>query len=136
MSSEVLRPTRFITWKAIAAPATRTAIGEACGEAAYRGAMALLDSQRPDGHWCGELLADTTLESDYVLLPLWLDPPKDGPWQPRCRARIDKACQSILSRQLPDGGFCIYPEGPADVSASVKAYTALKLCGMYPESEI
>jgi hypothetical protein len=25
--------------------------------------MALLDSQRPGGHWCGELLADTTLES-------------------------------------------------------------------------
>jgi squalene-hopene/tetraprenyl-beta-curcumene cyclase len=134
MPLEVLRPTRFTTWNGIAPAASRTAVAEACGEAACRGGMALLDSQRPDGHWCGELLADTTLESDYVLLQLWLDPPEDGLWQPRYRTRIDKACQSILSRQLPDGGFSIYPEGPADVSASVKAYTALKLGGMDPES--
>src|ERR1035441_5776622 len=65
MSSEVLRPTRFRTWNGFAPPASRTSIAEACEEAACRGAMALLDLQRPDGHWCGELLAETTLESDY-----------------------------------------------------------------------
>ncbi len=113
----------------------RAATAEACEAAACRAAMALLDLQRPDGHWRGDLLADTTLESDYVLLQLWLDPPADGVWRPQQRARIDKACQSILSRQLPDGGFWIYPEGPSDVSASVKAYTALKLAGTAPESE-
>lgn len=96
--------------------------------------MALLDLQKPDGHWRGDLLADTTLESDYILLQLWLDPPRGGAWQPRERARIEKACRSILSQQLPDGGFWIYPGGPADVSASVKAYTALKLGGTDPAS--
>lgn len=113
----------------------RAATEEACEAAASRAAMALLDLQRPDGHWRGDLLADTTLESDYVLLQLWLDPPADGVWRPQQRVRIDKACRSILSRQLPDGGFWIYPEGPSDVSASVKAYTALKLGGTAPESE-
>ena len=29
-----------------------------------------------DGYWCAELTADTTLESDYILLQLWLHPPR------------------------------------------------------------
>ncbi len=135
MSSTFFEPRRWSTRKSIPAAASCSALAEACGDAARRGAMALLDMQKPDGHWCGDLLADTTLESDYVLVQLWLDPPHDGAWQPRQKVRIDKACQSILSRQLPCGGFWIYPEGPADVSASVKAYTALKLGGTDPESE-
>lgn len=135
MPSRLFEPERWSTWKSITAAASCSALAEACGDAARRGAIALLDMQKPDGHWCGDLLADTTLESDYVLLQLWLDPPQDGAWLPRQKVRIDKACQSILSRQLPCGGFWIYPEGPADVSASVKAYTALKLGAMDPESE-
>jgi squalene-hopene/tetraprenyl-beta-curcumene cyclase len=134
-SSELFQPGCLSTLKGIpAAVGRQTAVAEACGEAAQRAVTALLDLQKPDGHWCGELLADSTLESDYVLLQLWLDPPRDGAWQPRRRARVDKACQSILSRQLPDGGFWIYPEGPADVSASVNAYAALRLGGMDAES--
>ena len=34
--------------------------------------------QERDGHWCAELTADTTLESDYILFQLWLYPPRDG----------------------------------------------------------
>ncbi len=45
------------------------------------------------------------------------------------RSLIDKAAASILDRQLPDGGFNIYVKGPSEVSASVKAYFALKLAG-------
>ncbi len=51
-------------------------------------------------------------------------------WNPPTRALVDKAVRSILARQLPDGGFNIYPKGPADVSATVKAYFALKLAGV------
>jgi squalene-hopene/tetraprenyl-beta-curcumene cyclase len=43
---------------------------------------------------------------------------------------IQKAAQSILARQLPDGGFNIYQQGPTEISATVKAYTALKLAGL------
>ena len=39
--------------------------------------------QERDGHWCAELTADTTLESDYILFQLWLYPPVDGEWDAR-----------------------------------------------------
>jgi squalene-hopene/tetraprenyl-beta-curcumene cyclase len=95
---------------------------------------ALLGMQSEEGYWWAELTADSTLESDWILLQLWLHPPVDGVWNPPTRPQIDKAVQSILSRQLPDGGFYIYPKGPSEVSASVKAYFALKLAGVPADS--
>jgi len=92
-------------------------------------ADSLIDLQNAQGFWCGELLADTTLESDYVLLQLWLHPAENGTWHPKSRARIDKACKQILKCQLPDGGWNIYPRGPAEVNATARAYTALKIAG-------
>jgi squalene-hopene/tetraprenyl-beta-curcumene cyclase len=101
-------------------------------EAARKSAQYLISLQAGNGHWCGELTADSTLESDYVLFQLWLYPPKDGTWTPATRPLIEKAVCSILDRQLPDGGFNIYVKGPSEISASVKAYTALKLAGLDP----
>jgi squalene-hopene/tetraprenyl-beta-curcumene cyclase len=98
-----------------------------------RAAEHLLSSQAGNGHWCGELTADTTLESDYILFQLWLHPPVNGCWKPESQPIIDKAVCSILERQLPDGGFNIYVQGPSEISASVKAYTALKLGGLDPD---
>jgi squalene-hopene/tetraprenyl-beta-curcumene cyclase len=89
-----------------------------------------LRTQQEPGYWWAELTADTTLESDYILLQLWLHPPVNGVWNPPTRHLIDKAVESILARQLPDGGFNIYPQGPADISATVKAYFSLKLAGI------
>lgn len=89
-----------------------------------------LRTQYDEGYWWAELTADTTLESDYILLQLWLHPPVDGVWNPPTRALIDKAVDSIFERQLPDGGFNIYPQGPTDLSATVKAYFSLKLAGI------
>jgi squalene-hopene/tetraprenyl-beta-curcumene cyclase len=77
--------------------------------------------QERDGHWCAELTADTTLESDYILFQLWLFPPAGGKWEPQTRPLIEKAARSIFQRQLADGGFNIYAGGPSEVSASVKA---------------
>src|SRR5690348_17307600 len=105
----------------------------AAARAQRQAAQHLLDLQHEDGYWCAELTADTTLESDFILLQLWLHPPRDGVWNPPTRPLIEKAVQSILARQLPDGGFNIYYEGPSEVSATVKAYTALKLAGLDAE---
>ncbi len=99
-------------------------------DALRRAGEYLAGLQRAEGYWWGELTADTTLESDFVLLQLWLHPPCGGSWNPPTRPLVDKAVRSILARQLPDGGFNIYPKGPADVSATVKAYFALKLAGL------
>ncbi len=98
-----------------------------------RAVASLLRRQHSDGYWWGDLTADTTLESDYILLQLWLHPPQGESWSPPTRPLIDKAVHSILARQLPDGGFNIYAKGPAEISATVKAYFALKVSGMDPE---
>lgn len=102
-------------------------------EARQRAAERLLTLRHEQGYWWGELTADTTLESDYILLQLWLHPPEGGVWNPFTRPLVDKAVRSILARQLPDGGFNIYPKGPAEVSATVKAYFALKVAGLAAE---
>ena len=47
-----------------------------------RAAGALFAQQKVEGFWCGELLADTTLESDYILLQLWLHQPEGAVWNP------------------------------------------------------
>jgi len=98
--------------------------------AAQRAAEHLLSLQDSSGYWCAELTADSTLESDYILLQLWMHPPEGGVWNPPTRALIDKAMRSILDRQLPDGGFNIYAKGPSEISATVKAYFALKVAGL------
>src|SRR3989441_9946915 len=72
----------------------------------------LLQQQRPDGHWCGELIVDSTLCSDFVLFMHWLGE-VDANLQERC-------AQHILKRQLPDGGWNIYYGGPSEINASVK----------------
>jgi len=42
-------------------------LASAAAEAARRSAEFVVSLQKPDGHWCAELTADTTLESDYIL---------------------------------------------------------------------
>src|SRR5271156_6902167 len=106
------------------------ALISACSQTLRQGVNFLLGKQHRDGYWWADLTADTTLESDYVLLQLWLHPPVNGVWNPPTRALIDQAAESILQRQLPDGGFNIYPQGPADVNSTIKAYFSLKLAGV------
>jgi squalene-hopene/tetraprenyl-beta-curcumene cyclase len=100
--------------------------------AARKASEHLLSLQHRDGYWWGDLTADSTLESDWLMLLLWLHPPQGGVWNPPDRERIDRAARSIRQRQNPDGGFPIFPKGASDISASVKAYFALKLAGTSP----
>src|SRR5438046_7641360 len=112
---------------AVQSPDTRVGM---LAQAIRRAVGQLLSQQDRRGFWWAELTADTTLESDYILLQLWMHPPEGGVWNPPSRELIDKAAQSILRRQLPDGGFNVYVKGPSDISATVKAYFALKLAGI------
>ena len=81
------------------------------------------------GYWVGELEADTTLESDYIIFLYWLNPDAQ-------RDKIQKLANYIRSKQLPDGSWNIYHDGPGEISASVKAYFALKLAGYSPDEEL
>jgi len=104
----------------------------AVAEGVQRAAKTLLEKQSPAGYWCAELTADTTLESDFILLQLWMNPPVNGVWQHAAKPQIRKAVAAILDRQLPDGGFNNYQEGPSEISSSCKAYFALKVAGISP----
>ena len=81
----------------------------------------LFSEQHEEGYWCGELEADTTLESDYILLHTLLGTGN--------QERFQKAANWILRHQNEDGGWGIYAAGPSNISASVKAYFGLKLAG-------
>jgi squalene-hopene/tetraprenyl-beta-curcumene cyclase len=82
---------------------------------------ALLARQQPDGHWVFELEADATIPAEYILLQHYLD-------------EIDDTEQSALAHYLrgiqgAHGGWPLFHGGPFDLSASVKAYFALKAAG-------
>ena len=112
------------------AQACKPELQERLSQAIEAASAALERKQHQDGYWCGELTADTTLESDFIFLQLWLYPPQGRHWNPPSAARIEKACRSILDRQLRDGGWNIYPRGPSEVNATTRAYGALKLAGV------
>src|SRR6476646_2693885 len=90
-------------------------------ETIERGAEHLLSLQAQEGYWLGELEADSTLESDYIYYLYVL-----GKADP---VRIAKLANYVRRRQLPDGGWNIFPGGPSDLNATCKAYFALKLAG-------
>jgi squalene-hopene/tetraprenyl-beta-curcumene cyclase len=88
-------------------------------EAATRALIAL---QQPDGHWVFELEADATIPAEYVLLRHYLAEPVD--------AELEAKIAVYLRRiQGGHGGWPLFRDGAFDMSASVKAYFALKVIG-------
>jgi squalene-hopene/tetraprenyl-beta-curcumene cyclase len=82
----------------------------------------LLDFRQPDGHWVFELEADGTIPSEYVLLRHYLGEPVDAVLE-------GKIAVYLLRTQGTHGGWALVQDGPFDMSASVKAYFALKMIG-------
>ena len=82
--------------------------------------------QSPDGHWVFPLEADVTIPAEYILLEHFIDDV-----DPALEARL---ADYIRRRQGKDGGWPLFHEGDTDVSASVKAYFALKCVGDDPEA--
>src|ERR1700722_10976660 len=70
-----------------------------------RAAKWLLGVQFNDGYWWGELEADTTLESDYIGFQFFMGSPNSP--------KIPKLATYVRSHQLADGGWNIFPGGPA-----------------------
>ena len=83
---------------------------------------AILAQQKPDGHWVYELEADATIPAEYVLLVHYL---AEAP-----NLELEKKIGVYLRRiQGAHGGWPLYHEGAFDISATVKAYFALKMIG-------
>jgi squalene-hopene/tetraprenyl-beta-curcumene cyclase len=87
----------------------------------------LLECQHEAGFWVFDLEADSTIPAEYLLLQRFL-----GLADPSMESRL---VRYLYKKQLPDGGWPLYHKGSSDISASVKAYFALKLAGEPPESE-
>ncbi len=108
---------------ALAAPVVDDA---ALRDAVDRAAAALTRHQKPDGHFVFELEADATIPAEYVLLEHFLD-------------RIDPDLQRRIGVYLREtqgvhGGWPLFHDGAFNISASVKAYFALKAIGDDPDA--
>jgi len=89
-------------------------------------ADALTRRRHDDGHWVFELEADATIPAEYVLLEHFLD-------------RIDAPLQEKIGVYLrgiqgEHGGWPLFHDGAFEISASVKAYFALKAIGDDPNA--
>lgn len=84
-------------------------------------AAALAARQHADGHWAFELEADATIPAEYILLKHYLDE-----IDPSIEPPIVNYLKSI---QGAHGGWPLFHDGDFNISASVKAYFALKICG-------
>ncbi|MBV9570462.1 MAG: squalene--hopene cyclase [Alphaproteobacteria bacterium] len=92
-----------------------------------RATEALLKEQRADGHWVFELEADATIPSEYILLVHYLGE--------KPNLELEHKVGVYLRRgQAGHGGWPLYHDGAFDISATVKAYFALKMIGDSPDA--
>jgi squalene-hopene/tetraprenyl-beta-curcumene cyclase len=103
-----------------------TAVAEltALDSAIDRGTRRLLELQRPDGIWVGELESNVTMTAQHLFWnhALGLRTPE-----------LDRGiANELMARRRDDGTWSIWFEGPADLSTSIEAYVALQMCGVDP----
>src|ERR1700741_3645271 len=82
--------------------------------------------QNADGHWVYDLEADATIPAEYIMLNHFLDEIEDG-----VEADLAKYLRAI---QGDHGGWPLFHGGDLDISATVKAYFALKIVGDDPDA--
>ncbi|MGE0384805.1 MAG: squalene--hopene cyclase [Gammaproteobacteria bacterium] len=96
-------------------------------EAINKAGAKLLERQDGLGYWRFDLEADTTIPSEYIMFQHFMGTVN--------LERHRRMVRYILSRQQPSGAWPLYENGPGDISATVKAYLALKVTGESPQSE-
>jgi squalene-hopene/tetraprenyl-beta-curcumene cyclase len=102
-------------------PAPTSPLSTGLDRAIARATRALLDQQRPDGHFAFDLEADAAIPAEYMLLKHFL-----GEIDPD----MERKCAAYLRRIQEDhGGWPMLARGKINISASVKAYFALKAAG-------
>ena len=98
------------------------ALKESTRTALSRATDCLVNLQNKTGFWCGELEGDSILQSEYILLKFIIEQENDP--------RLPKIATYLRKQQrASDGAWTQYPGGMPDLSATVKAYFALKLMG-------
>ena len=90
-------------------------------DALQRGREHLLALQHDGGWWKGELETNVTIDAEDLFLRTYLGIPDPGAFEATARW--------IRSKQRDDGSWATFYGGPGDVSTTVEAYLALRLCG-------
>jgi len=103
-------------------PSKNEALPDGLSRTISRALSWLVSCQEKEGHWVAPLEADATIPSEYIFLQEMLG----GPIDPERRKKIARA---ILSVQGKEGAWPLFKDGNPDISATVKAYLALKMCG-------
>src|SRR3982074_2556750 len=93
-------------------------------EAIDRGTRRLLELQRPDGIWVGELESNVTMTAQHLFWNHVLGL--------RTRDLARRIANELMARMRDDGTWSIWFEGPADLSTSIEAYVALRMAGVDP----
>ncbi len=92
-----------------------------------RATEALLEQQRPDGHFVFELEADVSIPCEYILFKAFRGESLER--------RLElKFARYIRDRQKARGGWPLFQDGGFNMSSSVKAYFALKMMGDAPDA--
>lgn len=99
--------------------------GDPVQVAMNRAVHALAGHQAEDGHWLFELEADATIPSEYLFLQYFM--------RTVDRERERKIAVYLRRQQHANGSWALYEGGPGNISATVKAYFALKLAGDSPD---
>ena len=101
---------------------TATESATALDTALERGTRRLLELQRPEGYWVGELESNATMVAEHLFMLHFLGL--------RDAETDRKLANELLARRRADGTWAIWWDGPADLSVTVEAYVALKLAGV------
>ncbi len=85
----------------------------------------LLALQDDEGWWKGELATNVTMDAEDLLLREFLGI--------RTAGDSEASARWIRSQQREDGTWASFHGGPPELSTTVEAYVALKLCGDAPD---
>src|SRR4029453_13260016 len=85
----------------------------------------MLSQKLAEGFWVGELEANTTLTSEYVLFRHLIGNVDE--------VREQKCVRYFLSQQQEDGGWNLYYGGPSELSTTIEAYFAMRVAGVGPD---
>ncbi len=119
LSSVLTEPQQFH------APVPKT---DSLSKAINQAATELIERQDISGWWRFDLEADATIPSEYILLQHFM-----GTVDTERESRL---VDYLHSRQMADGSWPLYHAGPGNISATVKAYFALKVAGEDPTTEV
>ncbi len=88
-----------------------------------------LKNQAPEGFWIGGVDSNCCMEAEWIMAMYFMGL-EDHP-------NMERVVQAILNEQRDDGSWEIYYKAPTgDINTTVECYTALRIAGLEPDSQV